>query len=130
MENYRFEWYLLLAAILVSGGSLYLDLQITLETSDHMFMRSGAIVVLLSALVEYRTSAHILKDIHRAARLNKGKDLLIDCAVDEQPLFNNALKTITELAPRPTRERKLLSRYAHFLMLLGTIVWGYADFWV
>jgi len=128
LDKYKLEWFLLTGAALFSGGSLYVDLQQTLEASNHMFMRSGAVVVLIAAFVEYRTSSHILKDIQRAAKLNKGKNLLIDSAFDEHSTLSNLAKIVTEVAPEPTKERKILSRCAHFLLLLGTVIWGYADF--
>ncbi len=66
LDTYKLEWFLLTGAVLFAGGSLYVDLQETLEASNHMFMRSGAVVVLIAAFVEYRTSSHILKDIQRS----------------------------------------------------------------
>lgn len=129
LDKYKLEWFLLIGVVLFSVGSLYVDLQVTLEASNHMFMRSGAVVVLIAAIVEYRTSSHILTDIQRAAKLNQGKNLLIDSALDEHPTISNLAKIVTEIAPEPTKERKLLSRCTHFLLLLGTVIWGYADFW-
>lgn len=127
MSVYKFECQLLLAAFLFSGLSLFFD--IYLGRTD-LFMRSGAIIVLLAAIVEYRTSSHILKDIQNAFRKNIAKDTAIDWLLEDKSRLNGLLKVITALPPTPTKERKVLSLFTHVFLVVGTIIWGYGDLFI
>ncbi|HBC3427098.1 hypothetical protein JL857_24395 [Vibrio parahaemolyticus] len=126
MKVYKLEWRLLVGAFFFSGISLFLDYH--LGRTD-LFMRSGAVVVLLAAIVEYRTSSHILKDIQNAIRKNVAKDAAIDWMLEDKSQFNEFLKAITVLPPAPTQERKHISFFAHIFLVLGTVIWGYGDLW-
>ncbi|HCM0798969.1 MULTISPECIES: hypothetical protein [Vibrio] len=127
MKVYKLEWRLLMGAFLFSGVSLILDFY--LGRTD-LFMRSGAVVVLFAAIVEYRTSSHILKDIQNAIRKNIAKDAAIDWMFEDKSQFNELLKAIAVFPPTPTQERKRISLCAHIFLVLGTVIWGYGDLWV
>ena len=65
-SKYKFDWVLLLIGIIFSVASVWFDMQSTENTV--WFARSGAIIVLVSAIVEYRLSSFIYADIAQAAQ--------------------------------------------------------------
>ena len=105
-RNYTIEWMLLATAVLVALVSVVLDFYMN---ECNCFARSGSLVVLLAAIVEYKISSHIYEDIQRAQFQQK----LIDLHVP--------------LKAKPPKNRKRLSLATHAMLFLGTIIWGYSD---
>ena len=105
-RNYKFEWVLLVVAVLFSVASAVADCY---SDSLNWFARSGAIVVLIALVVEYRISSHIYEDIQRAQFL--------------QSKINPSIP----LKGKPAPQRKKISIAAHALVVFGTIIWGYGD---
>lgn len=93
-------------AILVSLSSVAGDY---FYGSWNWFARSGAIVVLLAVVVEYRTNSHIYEDVQRA----QFHQSIIDLSVP--------------IKAKPTKKRMRISIAAHVLVFLGTLIWGYGD---
>lgn len=105
-RNYRLEWLALFAAVFISVVSFVGDY---FFASLNLFARSGAIIVLAAAFVEYKTSAHIYEDIQRVQFLQ------------------STINTRVPLKGKPTKTRKKISNAAQSLIVLGTLIWGYAD---
>lgn len=105
-RNYKFEWVLLALAVLFSVVSAIADCY---SDSLNWFARSGAIVVLIAVVVEYRISSHIYEDIQRAQFQQSKIDLSVP------------------LKGKPAPQRKTLSMAAGALVVLGTSIWGYGD---
>jgi hypothetical protein len=103
-RKYTIEWGLIGVAILVAILSVIADYY---STGCNWFARSGAIAVLLAAIVEYRISSHIYDDIYRA----------------------NAQQQHSGFATKPKKpkNRDILSFLTHTILILGTIIWGYGD---
>jgi hypothetical protein len=105
-RSYKYDWLILGGAVLVGVASVFGDY---VSESYNWFSRSGSIVVLLSVVVEYRISSHIYEDIQRADFQQSKINLLVP------------------IKAKPTKQRKRVSNAAHFLLVLGTIIWGYGD---
>jgi len=105
-RSYKYEWLILGLSVLVGLASFFGDY---ISECYNWFSRSGSIIVLLAVVVEYRISSHIYEDIQRA-------DF-------QQSIINLSVPIKAE----PTKERKRVSNAAHFLLVLGTIIWGYGD---
>lgn len=103
-RNYKIEWFILVIALMSVLVSAILDMY----TEDlSLFARSGAIAVLLAAIVEYRISSHIYDDIYRASAQQKHSGF--------------ATK------PKQAKNRGSLSLVTHSILITGTIIWGYGD---
>lgn len=105
-RSYKNEWSLLAGALLLTAVSFILDIYFC---DLNFFARSGALVVLFAAIVEFRISGHIYDDIQRSQFLNKKIDISVP------------------LRAKPTKERKRISIVAHVFLVIGTIIWGYGD---
>ncbi|TMU24513.1 hypothetical protein E0L35_09705 [Halomonas sp. ATBC28] len=105
-RSYKIEWAVLACAVLVALVSVAADY---FYDSWNWFARSGAIVVLLAAVVEYRIYNHIYDDVQRA----QFQQTKIDLSVP--------------IKAKPTKERRRVSVAAHVLVILGTVIWGYGD---
>jgi hypothetical protein len=106
-RNYKIEWLIIVMAVISVLISAVLDIYIE---NRSLFARSGAIAVLLAAIVEYRISSHIYDDIYRAGAQQK----------------------FSGFPTRPTqpKNRSFLSLVTHSTLIIGTIIWGYGDlFW-
>lgn len=71
------------------------------------FMRSGAILVLFAAIVEFRLNDKTLKSINRK---NVG---------------SHAFKTPINM--NNSKEHNIIAFIAHIFIILGTLIWGYGD---
>ena len=102
--KYKIEWSLIGITILVTVVSVIADYY---SIDCNWFARSGAITVLLAAIVEYRISSHIYGDIYRA----------------------NAQQQSSGFATKPKKpkNRVILSFVTHTVLIIGTIIWGYGD---
>ncbi|MDO6536939.1 hypothetical protein [Alteromonas stellipolaris] len=105
-RKYQSEWSIIVVAILVAIISVITDYY---STGYNWFARSGAVVVLLAAFVEFKISSHIYEDIQRAQFM--------------QSKINMAIP----LKAKPTKPRRNVSFAAHILLVVGTIIWGYGD---
>lgn len=105
-RKYTIEWSLIGVAILVAAVSVIADYY---STDYNWFARSGSVVVLLAAFIEFKVSSHIYDDIQRIQFLQ---------ATVEMPVPFKA---------KPTKSRRNVSFVAHILLVTGTIIWGYGD---
>lgn len=103
-REYTIEWILIVVAIFVAVISVIADYY---SANYDWFARSGAIAVLLAAIVEYRISSHIYDDIYRA--------------IAQQKHSGFATKA------KKSKNRSILSFITHTVLILGTIIWGYGD---
>ena len=105
-RKYIFEWWLIVIALLVALASIIADLY---YGEHNWFARSGSIIVLLTAVVEFKVSTHIYEDFQRAQY--------------QQSIVNLHVP----LKGKPTKNRKNLTVATYLLLVLGTIIWGYGD---
>ena len=104
--KFKLEYLLLFSAITFAFISFLLDYLLIFDTA---FSRSGSIVVLLAIIVEYRIANSIYDDIYRSTFLNKRINLSLP------------------VRTRPRKEKVIVSRVAHSLVIFGTLIWGYSD---
>ena len=93
------------------------------EKDTTWFARSGAILVLFAAIVEYRLSSFLFDDIHNAAVKNAIKNAAISTFED-----NKLLQALTAIKPKPPKSRATLAISSHIFIIIGTFIWGYGDF--
>ena len=105
-RKYQSEWSIIVVAILVAIISVIADYYFT---GYNWFARSGSVVVLLAAFVEFKISSHIYEDIQRAQFMQSKINMSIP------------------LKAKPTKPRRNVSFAAHILLVVGTIIWGYGD---
>ncbi len=105
-RTYKNEWSLLVGAVLLTITSFILDIYFC---GFNWFARSGALMVLLAAIVEFRISGHIYDDIQRSQ------------------LTSSIVNSSIPLKAKPTKKRKKIAITAHTLLVVGTIIWGYGD---
>jgi hypothetical protein len=120
-SKYKTEWLLLCGALVIAIGSILADLYSEKDTT--WFARSGAILVLFSAIVEYRLSSFLFDDIHKAAVKNAIKNAAISTFED-----NKLLYALTAIKPKPPKSRATLAITSHIFIIIGTFIWGYGDF--
>ncbi|ENK2930214.1 hypothetical protein AB3D11_004316 [Vibrio vulnificus] len=121
-KKYKTEWLLLLAAIIFAAISVACDLKSPEDTT--WFARSGSIVVLLAVIVEFRLSSYIYEDVLKAAQ-DSAKKRGVKVSANSIVQANiDARKTVKPEAPK---SRKVLSIFAHILVVTGTVIWGYGD---
>lgn len=126
-SKYKAEWVLLLIGIACAAVSISFDV-ISVECTT-WFARSGSIIVLVAAIVEYRLSAYLYEDIYQAAIITDRKKATMP-PLSENPLVNRIVKSKLTSRPEASRSRKILNSTSHTLVIIGTIVWGYGDLWV
>jgi hypothetical protein len=103
-RNYKIEWFILF----ISAMSVFISGVLDIYIENHsLFARSGAIAVLLAAIVEYRIASHIYDDIYRASA--------------KQKFTGFATK------PKQAKNRGPLSLVTHSILITGTLIWGYGD---
>jgi len=124
IRKYKFEWLLLTLGIIFSAVSLYIDIQSVSETT--WFARSGSIVVLLAVVVEYRLSSYLYDDIDTAAKKTARKKAVMPSFSDNS-LTDGLVKANFTSKPKPPKSRSILAFVSHFLVILGTVIWGYGD---
>jgi hypothetical protein len=105
-RKYTVEWSLIGVSILVAVVSVVADYY---STDYNWFARSGSVVVLLAAFVEFKISSHIYDDIQRAQ------------------FMQTKVKMSVPYKARPTKSKLKVSLAAHILLVTGTIIWGYGD---
>ena len=127
LSKYKFEWLLLLLAVISVIISIICDVQSVKDTT--WFARSGSIVVLLAAIVEYRISSFVYEDVDQAAQ-DTAKKRAIMPAVSDNPLVDGLVKARLTIKPEPTKSRSLLSIISLILIVTGTVIWGYGDIWI
>ncbi len=118
-SNYAIECFLLILALFVFIASLYLDLKF--NSDNNWFSRSGSLLVLCSAIVEYRLSLYIFGDIHKINIKNAIKNKAISSS------DNQLLQALSNKKAEPSKSRKYLALTSHVLIILGTLTWGYGD---
>jgi hypothetical protein len=105
-REYTFEWCIIVVSILIAIDSVIADFY---STSYNWFARSGSVVVLLAAFVEFKISSHIYDDIQRAQFMQ------------EQTKMSVPFKA------KPTKSKRKVSLVAHVLLVTGIIIWVYGD---
>lgn len=105
-KKLKLEYLLLLVSVIFVATSLIIDL---CTSSSTLFARSGSILVLFSVIVEYRISGFVYDDIQRAMLLSRKIDISVP------------------VKAKPQKETVLVSRLAHTLVIVGTVIWGYGD---
>jgi hypothetical protein len=106
IKKFRFEYLLILLPVIFMGISLINDMYTSTST---LFSRSGSMLVLFAAVVEFRISNIIYNDIWKATFLNKKIDIS------------------TPLKAKPQKEKVILSYVTHSQIICGTVIWGYGD---
>jgi len=76
------------------------------QEPDTFFARSGAVMVLLAVIVEFRLNNELFKVMQNNFYANYSK-----------------VKPVPSLPPR----HKIISRLAHLFVVVGTFIWGYGD---
>lgn len=127
LSKYKTEWALLIIGLICASFSIYLDIDSVKYTT--WFSRSGAIVVLVAAIVEYRLSSYLYEDIYQAAIITARKKATMP-NISDSNLVNQLVRSNLTTKPEPPRSRKILSGTSQTLVIIGTIVWGYGDLWV
>lgn len=123
-RKYIIEWALLTLSLLCIGVSLILDC-LSLEATT-WFSRSGSIVVLAAAIVEYRLSRFAYEDIYDAA-IKTSKKRAAMPNISDNPLVQGLVEANLTSKPKQSKPRIILSRASLTLIVLGTIIWGYGD---
>lgn len=95
---------LIIVSVLFTLSSLYLAIKC--DRSD-LFSRSGSIMILFGAIVEYRR----ITQVDKKNEYNGGPIGMIEM----RELFN---------VPSPIRKIRFITS---FMIILGTMVWGYGD---
>jgi len=100
-----FDLLLITTAYIIAAASLCVSF---MRSEPHWFLRSGSIMVLLSAIVEYQ-NFKIQQKINEKATEGSG-----------------ALAGGVGIIAQP-KSRQLLLNFTHFTLVLGTLIWGYGD---
>jgi hypothetical protein len=106
LRKYSVEWSLIGIAILIAIISIVSDYY---SNNYNWFARSGSIVVLLAAFVEFKISSHIYDDIQRAQ------------------FMQTKIEMPVPFKAKPTKAKRKVSLAAHILLVIGTVIWGYGD---
>ena len=126
MENrkYKLEWLLLLLSVACAVISLYLDSKSIEDTT--WFARSGSLVVLASAIVEFRLSKFFYDDVFHSLKKTAKKQSGLS-AVSDNKLIQKLIESNLIEKPAMPKSRKILRNFSHGLIIVGTIIWGYGD---
>ena len=123
ISKYKIEWLFLLLGVILAAISYYCDTQSIKDTT--WFARSGAIVVLFSAIVEYRLSQYIYEDVLQAAIKTARINAVLP--FNEDSIAGGLIKANQTTKPESPKPRLILKRVSHALIIIGTIIWGYGD---
>jgi hypothetical protein len=126
-SKYKIEWALLILGLICASVSIVLDVN-TAECTT-WFARSGSIIVLVAAIVEYRLSSYLYGDIYQAAKKSAVRSAALP-KVSQSSFINGIVKSNLTSKPEVPLPRRILSGASHALVVIGTIVWGYGDLWV
>jgi len=77
------------------------------KNEEVWFARSGAVMVLLAVIVEYRLNNEVVKKISNT--------------------IQTAILTKLPITVSIQKERKLIAKITHSFVILGTLIWGYGD---
>ncbi|MBA6288838.1 hypothetical protein [Colwellia sp. MB3u-4] len=93
--------------LFVSLVTLIVDWNVPPENAD-LFARSGAVLVLLGAVLEYHLS--------------------LGASIKRSYVPGSSISML-QLAEyfNPTKEEKKMKPFAHFMVIFGTLVWGFGD---
>lgn len=97
--------FIIVAAYIIAAVSLYISFQ---RAEPHWFSRSGSIMVLLAAIIEYQ-NFKIQQKINEKATEGSGA-------------VGGGVGIITQ-----PKSRQLVSGITHFTLIFGTLIWGYGD---
>jgi|NGEPerStandDraft_5_1074534.scaffolds.fasta_scaffold49199_1 hypothetical protein len=123
-RKYKVEWLLLMSGIVCAVISVFCDIQSVENTT--WFSRSGSIMVLVAAIVEYRLSSYVYDDVDTAAQETAKKRASMP-QISDNPLVNGIFKSKITSKPQSPKSRSILSLTSHVLIISGTIAWGYGD---
>ena len=123
-NKYKFEWTLLITGIIFATASGYFDIKSVCDTT--WFARSGSVIVLLAAIVEYRISSYMYDEIYEAAKETARKKAVMP-NVSDNNLVNGIFKSNLTIKPHSPKSRRILRLASHTLIIIGTIIWGYGD---
>jgi hypothetical protein len=100
-------FFLCVTGLVVSFVSFAVDMRVPPENVD-LFARSGAVLVLLGAVLEYHLS--------------------LGASIKRSYIPGSSVSMI-QLAEyfNPTQEEKKMRPFAHFMVIYGTFVWGFGD---
>ena len=102
--NYKVE------VVLLIGSAIWMILSWVsplTEQPEYWFARSGAIMILLSAIIEYRFSNHTFSKIKQTIQI--------------------AILTKKPINVYISNEQENIAKVAHSFIVIGTLVWGYGD---
>lgn len=122
--KYNKEWLLLVISILFSMASMFVDVQTVDDTI--WFQRSGAVLVLFAAIVEYRLASYSHDEVYDAIKVTAKKRAVMP-NISNNDLVNGLIKSNIASKPETPKYRKVLKLFAHVLIVLGTAIWGYGD---
>jgi len=123
-KKFATEWAMLLIGVLAVITSALID--IAIPERSNWFARSGSLLVLCAAVVEYRLLAYLYDDIHIAAQKTARK-LAVFPEISDNKSVQSLVGANLILKPEPPKSRKTLSLCSHIMIILGTAVWGYGD---
>jgi len=123
-EKYKLKWSLLVLAIVCAIISFYLDCQSLKETT--WFSRSGSLVVLAAAFVEFRLSKFLYDDVFNSLKKTARKQAGMP-AISDSKLIQGVSESNLIEKPTMPESRKCLINYTHTLIIFGTLIWAYGD---
>lgn len=123
-EKYKLEYSYLILSVVFAGVSFYIDWQSVSETT--WFSRSGAIVVLAAAFVEFRLSKFLYDDVFNSLKKTARKQAGMPAISDNKIVQGNIESNLIEKPIMP-ESRKTLINYTHTLIIIGTLIWAYGD---
>jgi len=108
LKEYWIDILWVLLAIAPTSYALLCDIQISISDLEHKyywFQRSGSLMVLFAVTLDFEQSKYIHREESISPRI--GTNILIGKEL------SNA--------------RRLIQHFAVFLILIGTLIWGYGD---
>ena len=105
-ENFHWDWIIVSTGMLIVAASFFVDLFANESCSKLLwFNRSGSLMVLAGAILEYRQHS-----------------------VTDRDRVNDAFGNFSFFAGAPLSEkRKGFEKIAFVYIIFGTLVWGYGD---
>ena len=122
--KHKKEWLLLIISIVFSMASMFFDIQTVDDTI--WFQRSGAVLVLFAAIVEYRLASYSHDEVFDAIKVTAKKRAVMP-NISDNDLVNGLVKSNIASKPETPKDRKVLKLFAHVFVVLGTAIWGYGD---
>jgi hypothetical protein len=125
--KYKVECFLLILGIVCTVISIFCDIKSVEDTT--WFARSGSLLVLVAAIVEYRLSSYLYDDIDIAAQKTAKKRASMP-QISDNSLVDKLVKSRITSKPLSPKSRSILSLISQILIIIGTIIWGYGDLFV